>query len=140
MAQELAPQNVDPMKTFQDRVEKKIREDIAATLPDEVIESLIKKAVDDTFFKERVIKPSDIYGRETKGPSWFIEAVVKAAKPILEAKVEEYIKTHQDLIDAALADFFSPANLTLFAVDRFSDRVRIALDIFSNQIMNMPRH
>ena len=114
--------HVDPMKEFQERVQKKLREDIGAMLPDEVLQALIKKAVEEEFFKERISRGT--YGNETeRRPSWFVEAVAKAAKPMLQQHVEAWVEANKDVLKKALQEFMTKENLLLLAMAQMRSTV-----------------
>lgn len=104
--------NTNPMETFQNKITEKLRSDIGSMLPDEVLQGLVKKAVDEHFFKERKETSSSGYHTITK-PSWFVEEVGKHAQPLIEKAVSEYVKNNKEVMEKALSDFFATQNLTL---------------------------
>ena len=101
----------DPMQEFQDKLKAKVREEIADLLPDEAVQRLVESAVRDTFFKPREVKVG--YSGTELHPSWFVEEVAKAAKPMLRVMVESYVKKNSGIIKQAMNDFLSTQNLTL---------------------------
>ena len=48
---EIVKTSSNPMEAFQTRVLEKVREDIGKMLPDEVVEGLVKRAIDEQFFQ-----------------------------------------------------------------------------------------
>ena len=100
----------DPMKAFQARVIDKLKADIGSMLPDEVLKGLSQKAVDDTFFKERV--EGDSWNKRQR-PSWFVEEISKLARPMLEAEVKRFVKENHEVIQKAVNSFLSQNNLML---------------------------
>lgn len=120
------------MVAFRERVKSKVREDIAAMIPDEAIEQMVREVIKDEFFKDRVKK--DDYGRESeRKKSWFVEAVVQAAEPIVKDHIQTYITNNEHVLERALGEVLNPNNLTLLAVRAFSSEVGGAINHLSDQ-------
>lgn len=110
MANELA--------TFQQNIIDKLRADIGAMLPDAALDELVKRAVDETFFKERRIPQS--YGRDEIKSSWFVSEIAKQAKPVLDTIIREWVKENEDVLKEAVSKFLDEQNLLLMAMQVMS--------------------
>lgn len=108
----------NPMEEFQTRVVEKLRADIGAMLPDEVLAQLTARAVEEQFFKPRkVVENSGSYHERTReAPSWFLEEVAKTAKPQIERLVVAHVAKHSDQIERAVNEFLAKENLMLLAL------------------------
>jgi len=116
----------NPMEDFQTRVLKKVREDIGKMLPDEVVESLVQRAIDEQFFQPRKVYRS--YGGHDEEPSWFIKEVTRLSKPLIESYVAAHIKEHEPAIKKAVEQFLSTQSLTLLTIAALQQTTR--QDIF----------
>jgi hypothetical protein len=107
------------MQDFQTKLVERLRKDIGELLPEQVLEDLIKKAVTDEFFKTRIIEEG--WNRRREEPSWFVQAVTEAAKPMLEKQVKKFVKENEEVLQKALADFLTPQNLLLLAMQQMHE-------------------
>lgn len=137
MSDNLPTRPGDPMAEFKAKLEAKVREDIAELLPETAVAELVKKAVEDVFFAPRVEVENrgSYHERRIEKPSWFIEAVAKEAKPLLDAAVNKFVAEHQVEIDKAVAEYLTPQNLTVLAVGSLSREISIALGNLNESIM-----
>ena len=111
MTTELA-KPADPMNDFQEKIIKRLRDDIREMLPDEALEKLALRAVDDEFFKPR--ERFDSYSRVIDSrPSWFVEKVAEIARPIIQEKAAQFVEANQSLIEKSIYSFVSAENLSL---------------------------
>ena len=126
-----------PLEVFREKLQKRVREDIADLLPEDAVASLVQKAVEDTFFKTRRRNDGSEYNpRWVESPSWFVEAVAKEAKPILERTVAAYIKEHEAEVQKAVSEYLTPQNLTVLAVGTLSANISAALYSLAQTIQN----
>jgi hypothetical protein len=125
-----------PLQAFQERVSEKIRKDIGEMLPEDVVKALFDKAVDETFFKPRTI--SSGYDRKEL-PSWFIEEITKAGKPILEKAIVDYVETHKEVIQTAISQFLTAQNITLLTVAAMNQGTQNQIWEVANNIMSQLR-
>lgn len=141
MGNEIAT-NKNPMEEFQDRVKDKLKADIGSMLPDEVLQQLTQRAVDEQFFKERRQPNPRGYGSDVPRPSWFVEEVAKIAEPIIRQHIEHFIETHKQDIEAAIEQYISEQNLTLTAstmiASQMSSYMYSNVDMIVQAIMNHP--
>jgi hypothetical protein len=123
-------QELTPMQTFTQKVEEKIRNDIAKMLPDEVIAEMVKKATHSLFFEpiKKEVKDDRYYTsyRTVELPSAFEGIVQEAVKPIIEARVGQLIIENRDKIDAAIEKALADGFGTL-AIKFVDDLFRSAL-------------
>lgn len=101
-----------PVEQFQERVAEKLREDIGSLMPQEVLEEMTRKILDEGFFKQIVEK--DEYGRTGRvRPSqaqvvvmdYFGEQVEKAATRWADDHKEELIKLVQKQFKQGVVGF-----------------------------------
>lgn len=126
--------NKDPMADFKERLTDKLKNDIGALIPEEAIQALIARAVEEQFFKPRYEKPR--YGGPIEKPSWFVEQVAQAAKPMIQAQVDKFVADNQDTLEQAVRDFLSAQNLTLLATASMAQHLQASLMQQTGLIMN----
>lgn len=124
----------DPMKEFQDKVTEKLRDNIRDMLPQDVLDTLVNRAVDETFFKDRVI--TGRYGNDDRKPSWFVEQVTRSAQGYIEAEVNKFIDERKDVIDKALSEFLSENKLTVAFATILAGKIENSMMSMSSQIIN----
>ena len=127
----------DPMRTFQDKVVEKVRMDIGEMLPDDALAKLVQRAVDEQFFKDRVVNDGSFHKKT--GPSWFVQEVAKVADPIIKEHVEKYVADNADTIEEAVKMYLSDANLTLIAVAAMQAHTHQQIFEAANQIVQQIR-
>lgn len=119
---EVAKAGRDPMMDFQDKVIEKLRSDFGEMLPDEVVDGLVQRAIDEQFFKP--IKVPRQYGEPDERPSWFVSEITKLGEPILRRMLADYMKKHEGEIKKAIEKFIDQQNLTLLAVVAMQNATR----------------
>jgi hypothetical protein len=124
----------DPMQDFQEKLVKRVREDIRELLPDDAINGLIERAVTESFFTETVTQ--DRWGGKTREPSWFVKEVVKAAEPLLKAAVERYVAAHPAEIEKVIENFLEKNSLTVLTAKMLSDRFFDAVSTATSNMLN----
>jgi len=104
---------LNPMQEFRTKLGEKVRADIANLLPEPVIAQLVEEAVKESFFEPQKVTTASGYTRTE--PSWFNQAVAEAAKPMMEAAVEKFVKENQAKMQEQIDLYVSDQNLTLLA-------------------------
>lgn len=122
MTQDIAKSG-DAMKDFQQKVMDKIREDIGKLLPEEVVQALFQKALDQEFFTPRTVK-SDSYGRTEQKPSWFAEAIAKEATTLLQAETTAFFEKNKPLIQEQIKKFLEQQNLLIMTMTCLTHHTR----------------
>ena len=91
---------ISPMETFQENLKKSLRDDIARMLPEEAVQEMIKRVIEDEFFKKRVIDdPTDHSSwnrRKIEKGTEFQNIVMGAAMPMLEKLAAKWIADNQE--------------------------------------------
>lgn len=116
---------IDPMRDFQEKLQARIRDDIAQLLPDDAVADLVKKAVEKTFFEPRVINEG--YGRQTEHPSWFIEAVTKAAEPAIARAVADRLSENNKHVERVINEFLDQNKLTVLVTQHLTSMLSGAI-------------
>lgn len=130
--------NPDPMKDFQDKLQARVRDDIRELLPQDAVAGLVKKAVEDVFFTPRKEKEPGWNGREITRPSWFVEAVTEAAKPIIKEAVEQFVAKHPLKVEQVLKDFLDENKLAV-ATAKYTNELLAAMIGSLQQAMSQHR-
>lgn len=106
---------IDPMKEFQDQLKDRVRKDIADLLPPEALEALVKRAIDEEFFKREKYNasPNSYHPEWKEGPSAFCKAVVEAAAPLIKVAVEKTVKDREQMIVDAILEYLDKNKLTI---------------------------
>lgn len=94
-----------PMEAFQEKLKAKMRDDIASLLPDDVVASMVQKVINDEFFAKKTVRtnPNSWNDHSTKElPTPFQEAVMIAAKPIIDDHVKRIIAENAERIAAQI--------------------------------------
>lgn len=132
---------IAPMETFMERVKAKLRDDIGSLLPDEAVQAMVEKVINDEFFtKKRVPAPGrSSWSNETiEQPTEFQQMVIAAAKPILERKALELIAARAPELEKAITDAMN-GGLMKFAVQAFDQLFAQALSGHAWHIENVVR-
>src|SRR5579859_7631864 len=103
----MSDQTVEPVKTPQQRFEESIRDrlraDIGTLMPDEVLASLVERAVKDMFFTRR--ERQDRWNHTEILPSWFEEACANQLRQVIDAYTKAYFETHRnEIMEAVTAE------------------------------------
>jgi len=92
-----------PMQAFTEKLQDKIRNDIAGMLPDDIIKAMVEKATHSLFFDRTKRNVGSDYNPAWKyEPSVFEQLVAETVKPIIEEKIREQIATHKDTVEATI--------------------------------------
>lgn len=106
--------SLTPMQTFEAKVKTKLKETIADMLPDDALDGLVQKAVEEEFFKPtRRNLGTDYQPRWEEAPSWFMQEVAKLAKPIIDARVKKEFDLRKSAIEKAIDGFCKAQNIAL---------------------------
>lgn len=131
---EIKKYEADPMQQFQQKVIDKIRDDIAQMLPEDVIQGLFEKALNQAFFEPQKIEQGSGWGAKTvEKPSWFLTALTEQAKPILEKQIKEIVDRKKPEIEEAIKKFVEEQNLMLIALSAMG----VQMADLKSQIYNM---
>lgn len=129
---------VDPLKAFEEKVINKIKTDIGAMLPDEVLYGLAKKAVDEQFFKDRVIK-TGYYNETRTEPSNFVKAVIEAARPMLTELVKKFVEENQDVLRKGLEEFLTKESLLLILMAQLREESASSMRELVNEVEQLKK-
>jgi hypothetical protein len=118
------------MKDFQERVLKKVRDDIANLLPEEAIKAMFDQALESIFFKD-IPEIRDNWGNIKQGSkqSWFVQEISRQAEPIVKEYVKKHMEQFHPTIEKAIKEFLSAESLTLIAVGTMAQ-------VSNNQMQN----
>jgi len=106
----------DPMQEFQEKLQARVRADIADLLPESAIEALVQKAIDSEFFTEERYNAGSSYHPEWRHrPSAFQRAVTDAARPMIEKEVARIVELKMADIEKAVADAIVPNTIAILA-------------------------
>jgi hypothetical protein len=121
-------------KVFQEKLIGRIREDIRDLMPEEVITGLIERAIQEEFFKPRLVED----GRWDKRykPSEFVEEVIKAAQPILQAAVSDFVSANGDMIKTAVTGLLKKEAVAIILGKMIGQEVSAGLSMVANAITN----
>ena len=86
----MTDKQLSPMESFKEKVQNKLKDDMADMLPDDVLAKLVEEAVKD-LFKER--RREGTYGWQSEH-SWLQELVRQYAEGRIRTAVDAYIKEH----------------------------------------------
>lgn len=101
-----------PQQSFEEKVKDRLRENIGDLMPDEILQDMVKKAMQEMFFTRRD-KKGDGWGARTEVfPSWFEdevstrlkERVLEEAKMAIEAKRPELQEIISKLISEKMPE------------------------------------
>ena len=103
-----------PMEAFQERVKNRLRDDIGELLPDEALAEMVQRVVEEEFFKKRTDRVGPTYSAKTiEKPTWFQELVVEAAKPVIEAKILQFLSDNRAEIDRQIKETIERGAMSL---------------------------
>ena len=127
--------NQNPMDQFRERVTEKLKRDIGEMLPDDVLQQLTQRAVDEQFFTERRAPNPRGYGSDVFKPPWFVDEVAKVAEPIIRESVQKFIDERTADIEAGVQKFLSDQNLTLLTVGMLTQQMNANMYASVDQIV-----
>lgn len=114
--------DADPTRIMQDRIVAKLREDFAVLMDEAVLRELVRRGVDEIFFKA-VEPPRDYYNREQpKQPSWFMQELTKLATPVLKAAVEVHLENSRAEIEKQISEFLSTNAMSILITKVLTER------------------
>ena len=94
--------------TFQQRMFERIRESMGELLSEEDLKELLEKAIEKSFFEERIVQSSSYFGGNQKKPSLFQELVTEQVQPMMEKAITAWLQDNSEqvtsTIDAVLKD------------------------------------
>lgn len=135
---EVPASKVDPVEAFQDRIKERVRNDIRDMLPDEAVAELVRRAVEEEFFRPRKVEVERGFSSRTEvHPSWFVEEVVKAATPIIKQAVVQAVADRPEVIEKVIGDFLDQNKLAAFVTAHLTDVLSGALFSFSDQVRQL---
>lgn len=126
----------DPMAEFQAQLQERVRNDIRDLLPADAVAALVQRAIDDEFFKPRQVQDGSWGSRTKEVPSFFVEEVVKAAKPIIEAAVAKFVAEHPEAIEKVIKDFLDTDKLAVATATQLTGMLGAALYDLQQRLMN----
>jgi flagellar biosynthesis/type III secretory pathway protein FliH len=103
-----------PMESFLERVKSKLRDDIGSLIPDEVLQQLVQRTIEDEFFKKGQKNIGTGYNPvyETV-PSEFQKIVLAAVTPIMEKHALLVAERHAAEIEAQIKESVENGLITL---------------------------
>ena len=129
---------ITQQKSFQEKMQERIRESIGDLITDEELSKLIKTAVEDVFFNPHQVKTLDRWGSTTykEIPPMLPEIV----KDLLHDRVSECMKTwleehHEEVskqLDATLRE-----GLLQVVVRWFNDQIKLPLEVLGSQVSSI---
>jgi len=110
-----------PQQSFEEKVKSRLKENIGDLMPDEVLQDMVKKAMQEMFFTRREKKQEGWSGRTEVFPSWFEDEVSRLLKDRvleeikigIENKREEIRKAASELITEKLPEFITSQLLNI---------------------------
>ncbi len=114
---------VATQRSFEENMMDRIRKDIGELMPDDALQKIVERGMNDAFFKERT--GSDGYG---KREPLFTETLRDLTDVRVRAAVEEWMKSHADEIAKQVETIF---------VEGFMNRVVANMDGRFAQIHDM---
>ena len=94
--------------TFQQRMFERIRESMGELLSEGDLKELLEKAIEKSFFEERIVQSSSYYSGNQKKPSLFQELVTEQIQPMMEKAITAWLQDNSEqvtsTIDAVLKD------------------------------------
>jgi hypothetical protein len=102
-----------PEQSFQEKVKARIRESIGDLMPDEMLQQLVSRAVEDAFFKR--IETSNYYGRQEHRDPWLTLFVREQLEKQVQSAVEAWMGANADKITTLIQQTLDGGILTCIA-------------------------
>lgn len=101
------PEQLTPLQSFQEKVRDRIVKDFTELIPQDAVDEMVKRAIDEAFFKERRVEESTGYYKNTvtKQPL-LVEMAEKEARAVFEKAVKEWIAANEETVMQALRSVF----------------------------------
>lgn len=90
----MSDNNIQIPLTFQDKLAQRMREQIGELLTEEDLKKLTERAVEEMFFKPRVVVGQ--WNQTSTQPPWFVAEFGKLAEPVLREEMQRWLNEHPD--------------------------------------------
>ena len=126
-----------PQQEFEQRIKDRLAEDMGKLMPDEVLAEMVNRAMNDAFFKERVVE-RDGYNRTTVKPPWFVEAMRELLEEQVKAQCATWFEKNQDTMEELVRDLVQDGLLNAI-INRVNTQLQFTMDDFANKIVDRLR-
>jgi hypothetical protein len=127
----------NPMEEFQNKLKEKVRSDIASLLPEEAITELVKKAIEEEFFKRQSINEgSGSWPKWVEKPSLFVQEVIKASEPIMKEEIRKAVEQQRPLLEEGIKQYLAENNLTIIIATAIAQAMQTNTYQVVQDIMN----
>ena len=130
-----------PLDEFKQKCMDRLREGFGEIVPDSVLRQMAEETIRDTF-----LKPTRVEERKSSWPhdvtstyqsSWFVQAVVKEAQPLLEKEVKAWVASNQDVLKKALSEFLTQQNLLLLVMAMLKTDFEVQFQPMRDALINI---
>ena len=121
-----------PSLTLQEKVSQRIKEQIGELIDTADLEKLVDQAMQEAFFKGRVIK-SDGYGRKEMEPPLLVVTVKELLADQMKAQIETWLAEHKDEVKKVLDDVIKEGLINT-VIASFNNKVQGDLYSFGNSL------
>lgn len=123
------PSNSNPLSDFEKTISEKLRKDIGDLLPDEALQGLVNRAVENMFFSEREEKTGGFHSTTIKKPPFFVEEVSKLAEPMIREEVVKFVEENKALIQKQIQEFLTQEKLLVISHGLLLSAMKSELDL-----------
>lgn len=135
-----------PAQTFETKLKSKIKESIGDLITDEELSKMVNRSMEEIFFAKRPNSKRNSYVYNSSEPEFLpplIHEIVKdCLQPAVNSAVSEYIKSHPEIIKAAVNDVVSAGvgNAVVTAMNmQFQNQLLTFQTNINNQLSSQPR-
>lgn len=124
----------ESMRKFTERLYEQVKGNIGELADEDMIKSLVNKAINEIFFKE----DTDRYGK--KYTTHFVQLVSEYAKPLIEAEVKKFVEEYKEELEVGIRNYLNEHNLTLLCIKASHQSTQSliyeAMQVLSNDIIS----
>lgn len=90
---------IAPMESFMEKVKQKLRDDIGSLLPDDALQAMVQKVVNDEFFEKRKLPTKGYNDAPQYANSKFQNMVFEGVEPLIKEQVAKILEDRKDEIE-----------------------------------------
>lgn len=118
----------DAMTQFQEKISQKLRDDIGELLPNDALSKLIERAIEENFFKERVVETGSYHIPTRTEPSWFVATIKEMTEKMVREHVGKWCEENKDVFEKKVDQFFSREMMSIITATIIASQIRTSFD------------
>lgn len=97
MSKELASK-LSPQEQFEANIKARLTKDIGDLIPDDVLKSMVDKAMQKAFFEDQIVTTGSYSRNEVRKPAEFVEIIKQLMRERVKISVDSWVTENQDKV------------------------------------------